>query len=51
MVPIQKNTQQKRREIAAKVKKEVTALSSAKNDPETFTKDEENKIALNHWVD
>ena len=41
-----KETQRKRTEIAAKLKKEITALSSAKNDLETFTKDEENKNSI-----
>ena len=43
---IKENTQRKRTEIAAKLKKEITALSSAKNDLETFTKDEENKNSI-----
>ena len=43
---IQKNTQWKRTEIAAKIKKEITALSLAKNDQETLTKDEENKNSI-----
>ena len=37
--------------MAAELKKEITALSSAKNDLEIFTKNEEKRIALNHWVD
>ena len=32
--------------MAAKLKKEITALSSAKNDLPTFTKDEENKNSI-----
>ena len=43
---IQKNTQRNRTEMAAKLKKEITALSSAKNDLPTFTKDEENKNSI-----
>ena len=43
---IQKNTQQKRTEIVAKIKKEITALSFAKNGQETLTKDEENKNSI-----
>ena len=41
-----KNTQRKRTELAAKFKKKITALSSAKNDLEAFTKDEENKNSI-----
>ena len=41
-----KNTQRKRTEMAAKLKKKITALSSAKNDLEAFTKDEENKNSI-----
>ena len=40
---IEKNTQRKRTEMAAKLKKEITALSSAENDLKTFEKNEENK--------
>ena len=40
---IQRNIQRKRTEMAAKLKKEITALRSAKNDLHIFTKDEENK--------
>ena len=43
---IQKNTQRKRTEMAAKIKKEITALSLAKNDQETLTKDEENENSI-----
>ena len=43
---IQKNTQRKRTEMAAKTKKEITALSFAKNDQETLMKDEENKNSI-----
>ena len=32
--------------MAAKLKKEITTLSSAKNDLETFTKDKENKNSI-----
>ena len=32
--------------MAAMLKKEITALSSAKNDLETFTKNEENKNSI-----
>ena len=32
--------------MAAKVKKEITASRSAKNDQETFTKDEEKQLYL-----
>ena len=42
----QKNKQRKRTEMVAKLKKEITALSSAKTDLETFTKDEENKNSI-----
>ena len=41
------HTQRKRTEMAAKLKKEITTLSSAKNDLETFTKDKENKNSIN----
>ena len=33
--------------MAAKLRKEITTLSSAKNDLETFTKDKENKNSIN----
>ena len=36
---IQKNIQRKRTEMAAKIKKEIPALSFAKNDQETLKKD------------
>ena len=39
-------TQRKKTEMAAKVKKEITASRSAKNDQETFTKDEEKQLHL-----
>ena len=32
--------------MVAKLKKEITTLSSAKNDLETFTKDKENKNSI-----
>ena len=35
--------------MTAKLKKEITALSSAKNDQETFTKDEKNKNSIKQW--
>ena len=43
---VKKNTQRKGTKMAAKLKKEITALSSAKNDLERFTKDEENKNSI-----
>ena len=40
---IEKNTQRKRTKMYLKFKKEITTLSSAKNDLEAVMKEEENK--------
>ena len=47
---IQRNIQRKRTEMAAKLKKEITALRSAKNDLHIFTKDEENKNSIKSLI-
>ena len=35
--------------MTAKLNKEITALISAKNDPETFTKNEKNENSIKQW--
>ena len=46
---IEKNTQRKRTKMAAKLKKRIAVLGSAKNDLETVTKDAENKNSIKPW--